>query len=157
MKAWFDSLSDRERWMVIAAVAATVIFLLYFILVRPLLNTNAELRDAVATKQGDYAWMKEKAADAKSKLLAGPAKQTKDNRTLIARVTAELRTKKISPAQVKPEGERRLSLSLKDTVFIDLMERLEYLHTGFNIRVAKASIEPGSETGLVNAQVTLAR
>lgn len=157
MKEWFASLAQRERRMVIAAAAFILLFLIYLLLVRPLMNTNEALIQSVEQKTRDYEWMKSRAADARSRVLAGPARQQKDSRTLIARVTSELRGKSITPVQVRPEGERRLNLTLRDVNFVNLMDRLEHLQSKFDVRVAKASIEPGSDTGLVNAQLTLAR
>jgi general secretion pathway protein M len=157
VKSWFDSLSERERWMVIAVAAALVIFLFYLIVVQPLLSANRELHEAVETGHRDYAWMTSRAVEAKSLLLAGPSGQREDDRTLIARVTSELRTKDINPKQVRPEGESRLNLTFEEVVFVDLMERLEYLHTAYDIRVAKASLEPGGGPGLVNVRLTLTR
>ncbi len=157
MKAWFASLAQRERRMVMAAAAFILLFLIYFVLVSPLMSTNEALSQSVEQKARDYEWMKSRAADARSRVLAGPATQQKDNRTLIARVTSELRTKNITPVQVRPEGERRLNLTLRDVNFVNLMDRLEHLQSSFDVRVAKASIEPGRDSGLVNAQLTLAR
>ena len=157
MKEWFESLAQRERRMVMAAAVLIILFLIYFLLVSPLMNANESLSQSVEEKARDYEWMKSRAADARSRVLAGPARQEKDSRTLIARVTSELRTKDITPVQVRPEGETRLNLTLRDVNFVNLMDRLEYLQSGFNARVAKAAIEPGSDTGLVNAQLTLAR
>ncbi len=157
MKEWFASLAQRERRMVMAAAAFILLFLIYLLLVSPLMSTNEALSLSVEQKARDYEWMKSRAADARSRVLAGPARQQKDSRTLIARVTSELRTKSITPVQVRPEGERRLNLTLRDVNFVNLMDRLEHLQSSFDVRVAKASIEPGSDTGLVNAQLTLAR
>jgi general secretion pathway protein M len=157
MKAWLDSLAERERRMVIAAAAIVFLSLLYVLVVSPLMNTNETLRASVAEKASDYEWMQSRAAEARSRVLAGPASQKKDSRTLIARVTSEMRTKNITPVQVRPQGETRLNLTLRDVNFINLMDRLEHLQSSFDIRVANATIEPGSDAGLVNAQLTLAR
>lgn len=157
MKSWFDSLAERERRMVIAAAAIIILSLLYMLVVSPLLKTNETLRQSVTEKASDYEWMTSRAAEARSSVLAGLASQKKDSRTLIARVTSELRTKNITPVQVRPQGETRLNLTLRDVNFINLMDRLEHLQSSFDIRVAKATIEPGGDAGLVNAQLTLAR
>jgi len=157
MKEWFESLAQRERRMILAAAAFIILFLLYVLIVSPLMSTNETLSQSVEEQARDYEWMKSRAADARSRVLAGPVRQEKDSRTLIARVTSELRTKSITPVQVRPEGETRLNLTLRDVNFVNLMDRLEYLQSSFNVRVAKATIEPGSDTGLVNAQLTLAR
>lgn len=158
MKGWYQSLSERERWMVMAVGAAVVIFLFYMLIVNPLQSANSELTETVTAKQSDYDWMLANAADAKSKVLAGPAAtSSKDSRTLIARVTAEMRAKKIQPKGITPRGESRLNVTFERVVFVDLMERLEYLHTRFNIRADKVSIEPAGDPGMVNVQLTLAR
>ena len=157
MKEWFESLARRERRMVVAAVLFVLLFLMYLLIVSPLMTANETLSQSVAEKADDYEWMKSRATDARSRVLASTDGQKDDNRTLIARVTSELRTKNITPVQVRPEGETRLNVTLRDVNFTHLMDRLDHLQSNFAVHVAKASIEPGSETGLVNAQLTLAR
>lgn len=157
MKEWFESLARRERRMIVAAVLFVLLFLIYLLIVSPLMTANETLSQSVAEKADDYEWMKSRATDARSRVLASTDGQKDDNRTLIARVTSELRTKNITPVQVRPEGETRLSVTLRDVNFTHLMDRLDHLQSNFAVHVAKASIEPGSETGLVNAQLTLAR
>ena len=157
MKEWFESLAPRERRMVIAAAVFVLLFLIYLLIVSPLMTANETLNQSVAEKADDYEWMKSRAADARSRIIAGTDARKNDNRTLIARVTSELRAKNITPVQVRPEGEARLNVTLRDVNFTHLMDRLEHLQSNFSVHVAKASIEPGSETGLVNAQLTLAR
>lgn len=157
MKEWFESLARRERRMIVAAVLFVLLFLIYLLIVSPLMTANETLSQSVAEKADDYEWMKSRATDARSRVLASTDGQKDDNRTLIARVTSELRTKNITPVQVRPEGETRLNVTLRDVNFTHLMDRLDHLQSNFAVHVAKASIEPGSETGLVNAQLTLAR
>ena len=157
MKEWFESLARRERRMVVAAALFVLLFLIYLLIVSPLMTANETLSQSVAEKADDYEWMKSRATDARSRVLASTDGEKDDNRTLIARVTSELRTKNITPVQVRPEGETRLNVILRDVNFTHLMDRLDHLQSNFAVHVAKASIEPGSETGLVNAQLTLAR
>ena len=157
MKEWFESLARRERRMIVAAVLFVLLSLIYLLIVSPLMTANETLSQSVAEKADDYEWMKSRATDARSRVLASTDGQKDDNRTLIARVTSELRTKNITPVQVRPEGETRLNVTLRDVNFTHLMDRLDHLQSNFAVHVAKASIEPGSETGLVNAQLTLAR
>ena len=157
MKEWFESLARRERRMVVAAALFVLLFLIYLLIVSPLMTANETLSQSVAEKADDYEWMKSRATDARSRVLASTDGEKDDNRTLIARVTSELRTKNITPVQVRPEGETRLNVILRDVNFTHLMDRLDHLQSNFAVHVAKASIEAGSETGLVNAQLTLAR
>ena len=157
MKSWYRQLSDSERWMVWGVGLAAGAMLFYLIVVAPLNNSNRELKEEIASKRSAVAWMAGAAVEIRTLGMGADKQRQKDSRTLIARVNAELRKKQIIPTRIKPEGEKKLSVSLDKTPFTDLMERLDTLQRQYGISVSSASIQPHGGSGLVTAQLTLLR
>ena len=157
MKTWFTQLSQRERWMVAAGAVLLIFLLLYLLVIAPLLHSKTQLLEQIETQQRNLGWMKTAASEAQSLLAAGKSSHADDKRSLIARVTAELRKKQISAVKSRPEGEKRLNLVFDEVNFVRLMERLQYLQTTYGITVFKATMEPSEKTGYGKVRLTLAR
>ena len=157
MKTWFTQLSQRERWMVAAGAMLLIFLLLYLLIIAPLLHSKTQLLEQLETQQRNLGWMKTAASEAQSLLAAGKSSHADDKRSLIARVTAELRKKQISAVKSRPEGEKRLNLVFDEVNFVRLMERLQYLQTTYGITVFKATMEPSEKTGYGKVRLTLTR
>ena len=157
MKTWFTQLSQRERWMVAAGAVLLIFLLLYLLVIAPLLHSKTQLLEQIETQQRNLGWMKTAASEAQSLLAAGKSSHADDKRSLIARVTAELRKKQISAVKSRPEGEKRLNLVFDEVNFVRLMERLQYLQTTYGITVFKATMEPSEKTGYGKVRLTLTR
>jgi general secretion pathway protein M len=157
MKAWFTQLSQRERWMVAAGVALLISLVLYLLVITPLLHTKTQLIDQLETQKRSLGWMKTAAPEVQSLLAAGKSGHADDKRSLIARVSTELRKKQITAAKSRPEGEKRLNMVFDEVNFVRLMERLQYLQTTYGITVFKATMEPSARTGYGKVRLTLAR
>ena len=157
MKTWFTQLSQRERWMVAAGAVLLIFLLLYLLVIAPLLHSKTQLLEQIETQQRNLGWMKTAASEAQSLLAAGKSSHADDKRSLIARVTAELRKKQITAVKSRPEGEKRLNLVFDEVNFVRLMERLQYLQTTYGITVFKATMEPSEKTGYGKVRLTLTR
>ena len=157
MKAWFTQLSHRERWMVAAGGVLLISLLLYLLVIAPLFHSKAQLLDQLETQQRSLGWMKTAASEAQSLLAAGKSSHADDKRSLIARVTTELRKKQITAAKSRPQGENRLNLVFDEVDFVQLMERLQYLQSTYGISVFKATMEPSATTGYGKVRLTLTR
>ena len=157
METWFTQLSQRERWMVAAGAVLLIFLLLYLLVIAPLLHSKTQLLEQIETQQRNLGWMKTAASEAQSLLAAGKSSHADDKRSLIARVTAELRKKQITAVKSRPEGEKRLNLVFDEVNFVRLMERLQYLQTTYGITVFKATMEPSEKTGYGKVRLTLTR
>lgn len=58
IKAWFESLDDKDQKITIVAGIAISIFMLYFILIEPINESAGKLTREVAAKQKTVDWMK---------------------------------------------------------------------------------------------------
>ncbi len=157
MKAWFTQLSQREQLMVAGAAAMLLCLLFYALVIAPLLHSNTQLLDQLESQKSSLGWMKSAASEAQSYLAAGKASHSDDKRSLIARVSTELRKKQITAIKSRPEGEKRLNLVFDEVNFVQLMERLQYLQTTYGISVFKATMEPSAKTGYGKVRLTLER
>lgn len=158
MKQWFNQRTDQERILIIVAAGLLVLFLLYMLLLRSLVQGNDELRVEIEEQQGSLEWMQNASAELRRLQSASRGVSAQDSRSLIARVTSELKTKSIIPTAIQPEGEKRLRLTFDSIPFSALMERLDLLQNEYGIYVTQASFEPDAKTkGRVSARLTLSR
>jgi len=157
MKTWFMQLSQRERLMVAGGGAVLLSVFFYVLVIAPLYRSNTQLLDQLETQKRSLGWMKSAASEATLLLAAGKSSHADDKRSLIARVTAELRKKQITAVKSRPQGENRLNLVFDEVNFVRLMERLQYLQTTYGISVFKATMEPTEKTGYGKVRVTLER
>ena len=157
MKAWFTQLAQRERWMVVAGAALLISLVLYLLVIAPLLHSKAQLLDQLEIQKRSLGWMKTAAPEVQSLLAAGKSSHADDKRSLIARVSTELRKKQITAVKSRPEGEKRLNLVFDEVNFVQLMERLQHLQTTYGITVFKATMEPSEKKGYGKVRLTLTR
>ncbi len=157
MKTWFKQLSQREQLMVAGGAVVLLSLLFYIVVVAPLLHSKTQLLDQLETQKRSLDWMKSAASEATSLLAAGKSSHADDKRSLIARVTTELRKKQLTAVKSRPEGEKRLNLIFDEVNFVKLMERLQYLQTTYGISVFKATMEPSAKKGYGKVRVTLER
>lgn len=157
MKAWLIQLSQREQLMVAGGIAVLLSLLFYVLVIAPLFHSKTQLLDQLETQKRSLGWMKSAASEATSLLAAGKSSHADDKRSLIARVTAELRKKQITAVKSRPEGENRLNLVFDEVHFVRLMERLQYLQATYGISVFKATMEPSAKPGYGRVRLTLTR
>lgn len=157
MKAWFSQLSQREQFIVAGGAAVVSCLILYLLIVAPLLDSKVQLHEQLESQKKNLDWMQSAAAEAQSMLAAGKSSHQDDKRSLIARVSTELRKKQITAVKSRPEGEKRLNLVFDEVSFVRLMERLQYLQATYGISVFKATIEPSVKRGYGKVRLTLER
>ena len=157
MREWLDNLSAREQQAVILGGVLLVLLLFYLTVWLPLARNNAQLVADVTEDSQQLAWMRSAALEVRALGASDGRESVKDSRTLIARVTSELRRDSIVASQVRPEGDDRLMLTLEGVPFTRLLQPLARLQSQYAIRVREAVVEPGSAPGVVNARVSLER
>jgi len=157
MREWLESLSAGERRAVAGGVAALVLLLMYLTVWQPMERRNAALAKETAQQRADLEWMLEAALDVKALESRARDEPVKDGRTLIARVSSELKADGMSAEQVRPDGENKLRLNLEGVAFSRLLQTLDRLQTRFGVRVREALIEPADTAGLVDCKLLLER
>ena len=156
MKDWLEGLAPRDRRALLSAAVVLGLLLFWLLVWQPLGARHAELTDEVANGSADLDWMRSAVLEVRMLQSAGQ-QPAKDERTLIARVTAELGSDKLEASELRPEGENRLRLTLLGIPFSHLLQPLVRLQTGFGVQVREAVVERGSGSGIVDVRLLLQR
>ena len=129
MKAWWESLSTRERALVAGGAAATLALLLYALVWEPFQAGGRRLRQSVAEQRASLAWMRQAAEEVKRLNGAGAAQAAGDDRSLLTLVDQTARAAGLGPAlkRIAPQGDDKLSAQLDAVEFDKLVIALSML------------------------------
>ncbi|HMQ12198.1 MAG TPA: type II secretion system protein M [Candidatus Competibacter phosphatis] len=157
MKAWWETLSARERLLVIGGLGLTLALLGYALVWEPFRTSHRQLQQRVAEQRADLIWMRQAAREVKR--LSGNAgtSPTRDGRSLLTLVDQTARAAGLASAlkRVAPQGEDKLSAQLDGVEFDKLIPWLGMLEHDHRIAIVNLSIDRANATGLVNARVIL--
>lgn len=157
MKAWWETLSARERLLVIGGLGLTLALLGYVLVWEPFRTSHRQLQQRVAEQRADLIWMRQAAREVKR--LSGNAgtSPTRDGRSLLTLVDQTARAAGLASAlkRVAPQGEDKLSAQLDGVEFDKLIPWLGMLEHDHRIAIVNLSIDRANATGLVNARVIL--
>lgn len=157
MKAWWETLSARERLLVIGGLGLTLALLGYALVWEPFRTSHRQLQQRVAEQRADLIWMRQAAREVKR--LSGNAgtSLTRDGRSLLTLVDQTARAAGLASAlkRVAPQGEDKLSAQLDGVEFDKLIPWLGMLEHDHRIAIINLSIDRANATGLVNARVIL--
>lgn len=157
MKAWWETLSARERLLVIGGLGLTLALMGYALVWEPFRTSHRQLQQRVAEQRADLIWMRQAAREVKR--LSGNAgtSPTRDGRSLLTLVDQTARAAGLASAlkRVAPQGEDKLSAQLDGVEFDKLIPWLGMLEHDHRIAIVNLSIDRANATGLVNARVIL--
>ncbi|NMQ19356.1 type II secretion system protein M [Candidatus Competibacter phosphatis] len=157
MKAWWETLSARERLLVIGGLGLTLALLGYALVWEPFRTSHRQLQQRVAEQRADLIWMRQAAREVKR--LSGNAgtSPTRDGRSLLTLVDQTARAAGLASAlkRVAPQGEDKLSAQLDGVEFDKLIPWLGMLEHDHRIAIVNLSIDRANATGLVNARIIL--
>ncbi len=154
LAAWFRSLQERERRVLMAGAAVVAVFLVLglFSLDRGVARAQARLTH----RQQDLAWMRSVAPQLAA---AGPASASRpaDQRSLIVIVNAAAHEVGLGTALAssEPSGSNGLSVRLDKAPFDTLVGWLARLSEQHGISVESATIDNAGSPGIVNAGIVL--
>ncbi|MEN8175467.1 MAG: type II secretion system protein M [Pseudomonadota bacterium] len=157
MSDWLEQLSVRERRALALGGISLLVLAAVFLVWRPVVVERARLAAEVQEEQETLNWMRGAAQEIRVLQTARRTDGAGDQRSLIARVTAQLQSARLSPTQVKPEGEQRLRVILEDVAFTRLLVPLNELHNLYGALVSEVIIEPATNPGRVNARILFER
>ena len=128
MKAWWDRLQSRERWIIGLAVPLALALLGWSLLWEPLGRQQRDLATRVAVLHEDLAWLRQSAAqltvgsaqDAGVPRFTGSALSAVESGLQAARLNGGLK-------QLSPAGEGRVRVVLEGVSFDALVAWLEQL------------------------------
>jgi type II secretory pathway component PulM len=154
MGGWLQSLSERERRMVlfggIAAIALIIVGIIF-----PLEGSVSKVQARIEQKQQDLAWMK---GVAPAVAAAGPLVKPPENQeSLIVLIDRSARELGLGPSLTssEPSGPGGLRVRLEKAPFDILVGWIARLSDQNGIHVESASVDGAGEPGVVNASLVL--
>lgn len=159
MKAWWENLGARERGLIVVGTVLVMMLLSYVLAWEPLRNSDRRLRQNVAERRADLAWMRQAAEEIKRLGGAGAARPVADNRSLLTLVDQTARAAGLGAAlkRVAPQGDDKLSAQLDGAEFDKLIPWLSGLERDQAIAIISLNVDRTDAPALVNARVVLGR
>ncbi len=157
MNNWWAGLAPRERIILLAGMGVLGLLIIWLLIVEPVINKRADLRQEVMQLTTDHTWMQQAALEVRRRAgmqsngqasagIAGGSVLT------LIEVSANASGLKESMERVQPEGEgARLWF---DAVAFDALVRwLAELEQRQGLMVSQLSVDAGAEPGVVSARV----
>lgn len=159
MKAWWENLGARERGLIVVGTVLVMMLLSYVLAWEPLRNSDRRLRQSVAERRADLAWMRQAAEEIKRLGGAEAARPVADNRSLLTLVDQTARAAGLGAAlkRVAPQGDDKLSAQLDGAEFDKLIPWLSALERDQAIAIISLNVDRTDAPALVNARIVLGR
>jgi general secretion pathway protein M len=154
MRAWFEGLEPRERWILIGGGIVAAAIILWWLVLSPLRTGSASLQAAVESKQRlllDLARL-EAMGSAHS---PGDVQGTSD--TLVVVVDRTSKQHGLPLVRSRANGPSGVDVTFQGVPFDVLVTWLMTLHGSYAVDVESASLNTAREPGLVNGQLSLHR
>lgn len=155
MKAWWNSLGDRERVLISGGTVLILAVLGYLLVWEPFQSSHRRLQQSVAEQRADLAWMRQAAREIQR--LSDASRPKSDGRSLLTLVDQTARAAGLGAAlkQMTPQGDDKLSARLDAVEFDRLLPWLGALEFEYPITLLNLSVDRTETAGLVNARVIL--
>jgi general secretion pathway protein M len=154
MKAWWESLSNRERLLVAGGAMLTLALLLYALAWQPFQASHRRLRQSVAEQRAELAAMRQMAIEIKQLGESNGKPPATEGRSLLTLVDQTARAAGLGAAlkRVTPQGEDRLGVQFDAVEFDKLVPWLGALERDHRIVIVNLSVDRAT-AGRVNARL----
>lgn len=154
MIEWWENLQRKEKAAGIAG-GLTVVLLVLYLLLQPLLSNRARLKTEIANRRAELTWMRDAAreigqsgAAARSGAAALPPLQFIDQAARENRLSEQLK-------RVEPGAGGEIKVWLINATYVDLVRWLRQLSSSGRLAITNLNVEKGTSPGLVSSQLTL--
>lgn len=160
MNAWWSGLAARERLILIAGMLVLAVLLVWLVIVEPLAQSRAALRNEVAALGTDHDWMQQVAPEVRRRasLQSGASAGAAGSGSVLTlvEVSANASGMRSAMTRVQPEGQGA-RLWFDSVSFDALMSWLAELETRQSLNITQLAVDAGAEPGLVSARVLVER
>ncbi len=156
MRAWFDSLEQRERLVLSAGAVLVVLIVAWAVIWAPLRSGAAELDDSVAEKHELLATLQ------RARALGGPppsgvAAAATQSLVLLVDQTHRAHGLTGTLSRNQPDGTDGIRVTFQAASFDSLVNWLVALQRSYGVAVESANFDGTREAGLVGATLVLRR
>lgn len=152
LNAWLAGMAERERRLVMWGAGAAVALLVFGLLVLPLYSAANGAEKRVERKRGDLAWMRSVADELRA---AGPASESTQSLVVTVDQTARAAGLGASLRDTQPSGTGGIRVRLESAPFDVIVSWLAELGQRHGLAVESATVDRGSQPGIVNASVIM--
>ncbi len=160
LKLWFNSLPQKERWMVSGTGALIFLTLFYLMVWEPLHDGLQTERLKQQSQKEILFWMQQAADEVKTLRASGSRGTIRDQNkpiTLVIEQSINNAGLKSSLKKIESSGNNGARVTLDEASFNQILVWLNTLATHNGIQVVSANIERGSKPGRTNARLSFER
>ncbi|KTD32268.1 putative general secretion pathway protein YghD [Legionella moravica] len=153
MKSYLNSLNEREKWMVLAAVLSLVIYFYYQFLYTPLSNKVTLKSSQLIEKTETLAWMKQ----VRQKAHSATTKQSVDNSQLLTLLATQLKNNETLkfPYQLQQTGSGDIQLTFDTVPFKLFMQWLAKINDKYTITIKQFDVEHTTTPGVTKLMIII--
>ena len=158
MKAWFLTLTQRERLMVQAASVVIVLLLTYLMILDPISTNYSKNKKNVQTATETLEWMRNSATEVKQlRGGRGLAIRPQGKQFVLSMIDNSARKAGLAAVmkRVQPEGDSGVRVWFEAAAFDELIKWLATIESTHGLLVNEINIEQTDSVGLVNARIFL--
>lgn len=158
MKAWFMSLSLREKYMVEVATTVVFIFMFYLLIWEPISSSYERNKKNVANAVETITWMKNAAQQVKQLRGSGALEdQPQGKQFVLGMIDKTAKNAGLGNVlkRVQPEGETGVRVWFENAAFDELVKWLATLQSEHGLIVNEINVDKTEANGLVNVRVFL--
>lgn len=157
LRAWFEKLAPRERWLVMVAAVLAAFALVFALGIRPLLVARSQAASRLESQRALLAEI-ENLARTRGPQVASAAPATPGGQSLVVLADKSTRERGLGAylKRNQPELQGSLRLRFENAPFDLLLEWLADVQTRYGLTATTASFDPAGERGRVNCNIVLA-
>jgi len=157
MKEWFESLNQRERYIVMGGGVLVSVILFWSLVLNPVYSGVTRMSQQVESKRDLVGWMQSAAAEIKAAGNVTGGGQLADNQSLVVVIARSARESGLEKAlnQNQPIGEDGIRVRLERASFDTIASWLARLQAGNGLSLESANFERSTTPGMVNASIVL--
>jgi general secretion pathway protein M len=153
MKAYLNSLNERERKMVLGTIICVLIYVYYYLLYTPL-NTNLELKSSLLVeKKETLIWMNQ----IKKHQKPASTKQNISNNQLLTILATQLKESDTLkyPYQLQQTGQGDIQLTFQQVPFNAFITWLIKVNQGYSINIKQLDVNKTDTPGMTQLMVII--
>lgn len=153
MKAYLNTLNEREKWMVIVAGLSLFIYSYYLLLYAPLSNKVNQKSTQLIEKIETLEWMKQ----VKTQKYSSKRKQTVDNSQLLTILASQLKNNRALkfPYQLQQTGSGDIQLTFDTVPFQRFIQWLSKINEEYSINIKQFDVERTQTPGVTRLMIIL--
>ncbi len=160
LKLWFNSLPQKERWMVSGTGLLIFITLFYLMIWEPVHLGLQQEKQKQQSQKEILMWMQQAAAEVRTLRSSGSRSTIRDKNkptTLVIEQAINNAGLKTSVKKIESSGTNGARVTLDEASFNQILVWLNTLATHNGIQVVSANIERGEKPGRANARLSFER